>query len=140
MPTPAQDPRHADPEEQSSTTDSDEEHQLRLQFFAVLDRYARNPPERVYWRDAVKIRLKHALSTAALWVVHMRRVTPATVHHVALAVYYYANSAGITENVLVLDKTTRRGRLTKTARERITDPATLIETTSADAPEAVTAP
>ena len=34
--------------------------------------------------DAVKIRLKHALSTAALWVVHMRRVTPATVHHVAL--------------------------------------------------------
>lgn len=94
MPTPAEDPHHADPEEQSST-DPDEEHQLQLQFFAVLDGYARNPPERVYWRDAVKIRLKHALSTAALWSVHMRRVTPATVHHVALAVYYYANSAGI---------------------------------------------
>ena len=98
MPTPAEIPcSSTDPDEQSSTAEREQfdEHQLKLQFFAVLDGYSRNPPERVYWRDAVKLRLKHALGTAALWVVHMRRVTPRTVHHVALAIYYYANGAGM---------------------------------------------
>ena len=93
MPTPVQVPR-AEPAEQSST---DTEDQLQFQFWTLIDSYRRHPPERVYWRDAVKLRLKHALGTAALWVVHKRRVTPRTVHHVALAVYYYANGAGMVQ-------------------------------------------
>ena len=87
------------PKTDSSTTDNDDGnvdvHQLELQFFTLLDGYNRNPPERVYWRDVVNIVLKKGLATAAVFIVGMRRVTPAIVHHVALTLYYYANAGGV---------------------------------------------
>ena len=100
MPTPAEIPcSSTDPKTDSSTTDNDDGnvdvHQLELQFFTLLDGYNRNPPERVYWRDVVNIVLKKGLATAAVFIVGMRRVTPAIVHHVALTLYYYANAGGV---------------------------------------------
>ena len=49
----------------------------------------------MYWRDVVNIVLKKGLATAAVFIVGMRRVTPAIVHHVALTLYYYANAGGV---------------------------------------------
>ena len=67
--------------------------QLQLRFFALIDGYGRNPPERALWRELIEL----ALSQTRTFMHCDRPVAAEAVHHVALALYMRANEAGIIE-------------------------------------------
>ena len=67
--------------------------QLQLRFFALLEGYGRNAPERALWRELLNL----ALETQQRFDVGGHTVRAADVHHVALAVYMRANNAGVIE-------------------------------------------
>ena len=98
----------------AKATDREAE-QLQLRFFAVLDGYGRNPPERALWRELVNL----ALGQVKTLMHCERQVSTEAVHHVALALYMRANEAGIIEGFSVptlaadcrLDERTIRGAM-----------------------------
>ena len=69
----------------------DEPNQLQLRFFAVVDGFKRRPPERALWR----VLIHTALAKTEAFTVGGRRISAAAVHHVALALYMHADSAGV---------------------------------------------
>ena len=73
------------------TARSDEPNQLQLRFFAVIDGFTRRPPERALWR----VLIHTALAKTEAFTVGGRRISAAAVHHVALALYMHADSAGV---------------------------------------------
>ena len=70
---------------------TDEPEQLQLRFFAILDGFRRKPPERALWR----VLIHTALAKTEAFTVRGRRISAEAVHHVALALYMHADSAGV---------------------------------------------
>ena len=70
---------------------TDEPEQLQLRFFAILDGFRRKPPERALWR----VLIHTALAKTETFTVRGRRISAEAVHHVALALYMHADSAGV---------------------------------------------
>lgn len=88
MPDPAQDPRSsATPNADSTTTPQ----QLALRLFVRIDTYSGQPPERALWRELLDL----AMGTVTAFRAQNRTFKAATIHHVALALYFRANRAGI---------------------------------------------
>ena len=71
--------------------------QLRLQFFAVLDGYRGNPPEKALMR----VLLDCALKGVDRFVVGGRAIAASVVDHVAVRLYLRSNEAGIVEGFSV---------------------------------------
>lgn len=66
--------------------------QLELRFFAIVDGFARRPPERALWR----VLIDTALAKADVFTARGgRRISAEAVHHVALAFYMQADAAGV---------------------------------------------
>ena len=93
MPSPAQDHYSTDPDEQSTTHPEGPQQQLALQLFARVDAYAGRPPERALWRELLDL----GIGTTRTFRAHNRTFSAATIHHVALALYFRANRAGIAD-------------------------------------------
>ncbi len=88
------------PQDTRGAAANPDETQLELQFFAIVDGYRGEPPERVYWRDAVEFIVRKTLREAAYLTVgdsrsRPRRVSASRMILVGLALYYFANRAGI---------------------------------------------
>lgn len=79
------------PDARSLQADIGGAHQLELQLFERVDQFRSNPPERALWRELLAL----VITQTAAFVVHQRRITPAVVHHIALAIYFRVNEAGI---------------------------------------------
>ena len=86
--------------------ESTEEEQLRLRFFAVVDRYRANPPEKALMREL----LDCALRSVERFMVGARPVAASAVHHVGAALYFRSDSEGIVQgfSVQVIAADTRR--------------------------------
>lgn len=66
--------------------------QLELRFFAIVDGFARRPPERALWR----VLIDTALAKVDVFTARGgRRISAEAVHHVALAFYMQADAAGV---------------------------------------------
>ncbi len=72
--------------------------QFELQFFAIVDRYRGQPPERALWREAVELVITTALRGALFFECGSRRVSGSLVVLVALGLYYFADRAGIIQH------------------------------------------
>ncbi|MXY79192.1 MAG: hypothetical protein F4Y94_05800 [Chloroflexi bacterium] len=70
---------------------SDEPNQLQLRFFAIVDGFTRRPPERALWR----VLIDTALAKTEVFRLRGRAISAEAVHHVALALYMQADSAGV---------------------------------------------
>ena len=66
--------------------------QLELRFFAIVDGFARRPPERALWRVLIDTALA---KTDVFTARGGRRISAEAVHHVALAFYMQADAAGV---------------------------------------------
>ena len=66
--------------------------QLQLRFFAIVDGFARRPPERALWRVLIDTALA---KTDVFTARGGRRISAEAVHHVALAFYMQADAAGV---------------------------------------------
>ena len=72
--------------------------QFELQFFAIVDRYRGQPPERALWREAVELVITTALRGALFFECGSRRVSGSLVVLVALGLYYFADRVGIIQH------------------------------------------
>lgn len=91
--------------------------QLTLRLLAWVEGCRSTPPERALWRELLDLAIRGAPDT--VFMVHSRRISRATVHHVALGLYMLSDRSGIA-HVTNVDIATQLRRDLKSVTRSVT--------------------